>query len=104
MPAIVTIIYPIPGPDDSSPFNMPYYLSTHMPMVQAAFGSHGMKSWQVVKADPSTGHDVMCTLEFEDMDQLTTAMTGHATEVLADVPNFTTVKSFMVFGAVVGGS
>jgi hypothetical protein len=41
MPSTVTLLYP------AVPFDLKYYLTSHMPMVEKAWKSKGLKSWQV---------------------------------------------------------
>lgn len=52
---LVTVMYP------QGDFNLDYYLKTHMPLVENAWKSKGLKNWQVQKIGPQAdGSAVRC--------------------------------------------
>ncbi|KXJ94820.1 hypothetical protein Micbo1qcDRAFT_193888 [Microdochium bolleyi] len=96
MAVSASVLYP-KGAD----FNMEYYLSTHMPLVQARWGPFGLKSWKVVKYDENASFSVQASLEWESEDALNKALQSEeAKEIFGDVSNFTTSKPELVRGEV----
>lgn len=95
---IITLLYP-----KSEKFDMNYYLTTHMPLAEKHFKSHGLTKYQVVQADPTTGYVTVCLLHFDNPDG---AEEGFKTaeHVMTDVPNYTDSKPLIVGGKVVGNS
>jgi hypothetical protein len=49
-PATVTVVYP-----QGVKFNMDYYKSTHMPLVQKKWGSYGLNSCKQALSHTATG-------------------------------------------------
>lgn len=100
MPAQVTVVYP-----QGAKFNLDYYLSTHMPLVQKKWSSYGLKSWKVVKFGDDSPYTIGATLEFSNMDEFKSAASGpEAPEVLGDIPNFSDKDAIIMPGEVVGTS
>ncbi|KAH7038247.1 uncharacterized protein B0I36DRAFT_77382 [Microdochium trichocladiopsis] len=82
-------------------FNMEYYLSTHMPLVQARWGPFGLKSWKVVKFDENSPFSVQASLEWETEEQVNKALQSEeAKEIFGDVSNFTDSKPELMRGVV----
>ena len=97
-----SVIYP---KDDSSTFDMDYYLSTHMPLVAKSWGKYGLQKYRVVEyspnpADGSTpAFSVKCDLTWKDADGLKEALSGpEAKEVFGDVPKFSNKGPHFVAG------
>ena len=108
MPIHTTVIYPN---EDDVKFDMNYYLSTHMPLVQTNFGKHGLKKWEIVHYQP--GPDgakpkflVGATLVWDTPEQMSAALSSpdDAGPVMADIKNFTNVTPIIMAGPVVGNS
>ncbi|KAK7961835.1 uncharacterized protein PG986_002660 [Apiospora aurea] len=98
-PTLVNVIYPAAA---SADFNMDYYLSTHMPLVQKNWAPHGLKSWNVALLDKETsGYHVQAVLVFETAEGFRAAMSGDK-EIMPDVANFTSTKPSIWIGAVSG--
>ncbi|CZR55976.1 uncharacterized protein PAC_05864 [Phialocephala subalpina] len=95
---IVTLLYP-----KSEKFDMNYYLTSHMPMAEKHFKSHGLTKYQVIQADPASGYATVCLLYFKDAKGADEGFKS-AGDVLADVPNYTDSKLVSVGGKVVGGN
>ncbi|TVY84348.1 hypothetical protein LSUE1_G002876 [Lachnellula suecica] len=101
MSTVVTLLYPVPA-ESAKPFDMEYYLGTHIPMVDKAWSNAGLKKWQVVKLDPKSGYDTQCTLVWENTEVFAKAMEDDAgKKILADIPNFSTVSAVRVWGSLV---
>ncbi|KAF2091880.1 hypothetical protein K490DRAFT_30888 [Saccharata proteae CBS 121410] len=99
MPIAITVLYP--NVSDAT-FNLEYYLSSHMPMVQKEFGAHGMKGWRVQKYVGRSPYSMQATLEFENQEQFKNALQHAAGPVLGDVPNFSNKSPVLMVGEVVG--
>jgi uncharacterized protein (TIGR02118 family) len=87
----VSVLYPA---TEGSRFDMDYYLSRHMPMVQQKLGS-ACKRMEVDEgisggtpgsrpAYAAIGH-----LFFESVGEFQAAFGPHASAILADIPNYT---------------
>ena len=100
MPATVTVLYP-----KGVKFNMDYYMSTHMPLVQKNWQSYGLQSWKVLEFGDDAPYKVQATLEWGSMDDFKKASSGPETkDVLGDVPNFADKEPILMPGEVVGTS
>ncbi|KAK4497178.1 hypothetical protein PRZ48_011628 [Zasmidium cellare] len=98
--ATMTVLYPSGGT-----FNMPYYLSTHMPLAEKHWKPYGAKSWKVVKLGDDAPYAVQATIEWGSMEQFLKAAQGpEIKEIQGDVKNFSDKEPVVVFGEVVGKS
>src|SRR3954447_21462621 len=95
MAAIFSVMYPAtPG----GRFDMDYYMSVHMPIVDEAFGPTGLRSWQVFSGlqAPDGGAAaflVMTHLTFDTLDDLKAWITGpNAARAFDDIPYYTDIK------------
>jgi uncharacterized protein (TIGR02118 family) len=98
MSATITLLYPTVA------FDLKYYLSSHMPMVQKTWGSKGLKSWQVSELDPKSGHSIQCVLVFESTEAFGKAMSEDEAEIMGDVKNYTEGAPVVIIGKIVGSS
>jgi uncharacterized protein (TIGR02118 family) len=86
----VNVLYP---QKDGSTFDMSYYTSKHLPLVQKLLGS-ALKGWVVEKglsgAAPGTApaFSVLLALHFDSVDAFQKAFGPHAQEIQADIPNY----------------
>jgi uncharacterized protein (TIGR02118 family) len=90
----VSVFYPnSPG----SRFDMTYYTSKHMPMVQTKLG----KACKRVEVDLGGGGGAPASppayaaighLFFDNVDAFQTAFGPHANAILADIPNYTNTQ------------
>ncbi|KAI8631135.1 hypothetical protein F5Y19DRAFT_473534 [Xylariaceae sp. FL1651] len=87
-------------------FNMDYYLSTHMPLVQKEWGPYGLKSWKVAKyTSPDAAYSVQAWLEWESQGHFEKAKASTSNDtVFADVPNFSDKGPELLAGEVVGSA
>jgi uncharacterized protein (TIGR02118 family) len=86
----LTVSYPL---TDASTFDRQYYLSTHIPIVETAWGEFGLQSAEVLfpAADPQP-LAAMAILRFADQASIDRALASPGTFlVLNDVSNFTTI-------------
>ncbi|KAF2771118.1 hypothetical protein EJ03DRAFT_45811 [Teratosphaeria nubilosa] len=100
MSAIATVLYP-----KGAKFNMDYYLSTHMPLVQSKWGQYGLTGWKVLQFREEDPYIVQATLEFQTTDAFGKAAAGpEVAEVMADIKNFSDKEPVIMPGSVVGTS
>jgi len=87
----VSVMYPN---SEGSTFDMDYYLTKHMPMVQQKIGT-ALRSVSVVGGlsggapGSSPTYSVIAILEFDSVQSFETNFGQHSAEILADVPNYT---------------
>ncbi|CAK1354159.1 hypothetical protein CB0940_01943 [Cercospora beticola] len=95
-PATVTVVYP-----QGAKFNMDYYKSTHMPLVQEKWGKHGLKSWKVIQFSNDSPYCVQATLEWDSLSDFQKAGgSPEAKDVMADIPNFSDKEPVIMAGEV----
>jgi uncharacterized protein (TIGR02118 family) len=94
MPAIVTILYP-----QKTKFNMDYYLSSHIPMVQKRWTDKGMKSFAVVKLPNDAPYSVQAVSEWESVEHFQSVTND--TTVMDDIVNFSDQTPTFMAGEVV---
>ncbi|KAL2208759.1 hypothetical protein CC79DRAFT_1320333 [Sarocladium strictum] len=97
--AVVQVIYPS-GPDAT--FDMDYYLNKHMPMVDAKWGSSGLKHWTIITAEKGEDWLVQAHLIWESVEAFQSA--GDKETVMGDIPNFTNTKPTLKSGSIVATS
>ncbi|KAK5123308.1 hypothetical protein LTR85_002738 [Meristemomyces frigidus] len=98
--ATVTVLYP-----KGCKFDMDYYMSTHMPLVQKNWSQYGLKSWKVVNFGKEAEYCVQATLEFGSMDDFKKAGgSSEAGEVMGDIKNFCDAQPLLLSGDVQGTS
>lgn len=98
--ATVTVLYPA-----DAKFDMDYYMSSHMPLVQKRWGPEGLTSWKVLKFGDGASKSVQATLEFESPAKFHAAAGGeHTAEIMGDVKNFSDKEPELMMGEVVGTS
>ena len=106
MPSTITVMYE--NVEDAT-FDLDYYLSRHMPMVEATFRPFGITGWRVARAvgTPSGEtplYSIIATLEFDAAEQFRAAVAAHGEAVFGDVPNFSNKSPVVVIADVVGAS
>ena len=87
----VNVLYPN---TDSLKFNMNYYLTSHIPMIQKALGAalKGVLVQQGVGgAAPGSKaqYHVMTQLSFDSVESYQTAFGPHVPQIMGDLQNFT---------------
>jgi uncharacterized protein (TIGR02118 family) len=103
----VTILYPNEvGPNNAAAtFDMAYYTAKHMPMVQKKCGpackSIGADLGVAGGAPGSKpAYIAIGYLTFESVDAFGKAFGPHASEILADIPNYTNVRPVIQIGEI----
>ncbi|KAK5136234.1 hypothetical protein LTR08_003841 [Meristemomyces frigidus] len=98
--ATVTVLY-----SKGTDFNMDYYMSKHMPLVQSLWSQYGLTSWKVIDFGKDAEFCVQATLEFESMDSFQKAAgSKEAGEVMGDVKNFADKNPLLIPGNIKGTS
>ncbi len=90
----VSVFYPYAA---NSTFDMPYYVNTHMPMVQQKLGSamkglsvdHGLSAGQ---PDSTPTYIAMGNLFFDSVEAFQKAWAPHAEAIVGDIPNYTNTQ------------
>ena len=98
----VSVLYPN---GHGAKFDMNYYLTSHMPMVQKKIGAalKGMSVEEGLGGIPpgspapylATGH-----LLFDSVEDFGAAFTTHAESIMADIPNYTNTQPTIQIGLV----
>jgi uncharacterized protein (TIGR02118 family) len=98
----VSVLYPNnPG----AKFDMDYYLSKHIPMVQLKVGP-ALKAVSVERGvaggTPGSAPTYVTTaaLSFDSVEAYLAAFGPHAAEIMADVPNYTNLQPVIQVGEV----
>jgi len=98
MPTTITILYPSTA---DAKFDMTYYLSKHMPLVQKTWGPEGLKAWKVLKFPADAAYSVQATLEFDTIEDFQKAASGESAKVVfGDVANFSNQQPTVLTGEV----
>lgn len=88
--ATLIVSYPL---TEGSTFNREYYLSTHIPLAQAAWGEFGLQSAEILFPAPGPQPlSGIIILRFNDQACIDAALNSPATaKVIGDVVNFTNI-------------
>jgi len=95
--AVVQFTYP---PAAASGFNMEYYNSKHMPLIEKLWGPQGLLSWTVTTGDKGADYHVQATLVWESIEAFENLK--KVEEVIGDMKNFTEVGASRTVGILVG--
>ncbi|MDH4656803.1 EthD family reductase [Pseudomonas sp. BN606] len=89
--ATLTVSYPLTA---ESRFDRNYYVTTHLPLAQAAWGEFGLQSAEVLfPASGSQPLAALAILRFADQPAIDAALNSpKALEVLGDIAKFTDIK------------
>ncbi|TXL81730.1 EthD family reductase [Vineibacter terrae] len=90
----VSVFYPR---KDGAGFDMGYYVSSHMPMVRQKLGAacKGVAAEQgLAGGDPGSPplYAAIGHLMFDSVEAFQAAFAPHAAEIMADIPNYTTIQ------------
>jgi uncharacterized protein (TIGR02118 family) len=98
----VTVLYPH---QEGSRFDTEYYLRKHTPMVAKLLGDKckgiavefGVSGFPPGATAPYT---TICQLKFESLEDFQGAFAPHAAEIMADIPNYTSVQPVIQFSEI----
>lgn len=90
----VTVLYP---KTESSHFDFEYYLTRHIPMVQARWGAMGLTGAELLRGSAAMdgsapAYELVGKLLFTSVEAMQAALEVHGAEILGDIPNFTNVQ------------
>lgn len=91
----LTALYPKTA---DSQFDLDYYLTTHLPLVNQLLIPFGLTSVDLraglAGGEPNSPptFDLICYLNFDSVEALQQAMTTQGAELAADVPNFSNMQ------------
>ncbi|KAF5019231.1 hypothetical protein F66182_8772 [Fusarium sp. NRRL 66182] len=95
--AQVHVVYPS-GPS----FNLDYYTKTHMPLVAATWGPHGLKSYKVLTFEAGAPYQVQATLEWDSLEAFEKAGSSEENAaVFGDIVNFYSGSPIVLKGNIV---
>jgi uncharacterized protein (TIGR02118 family) len=103
----ITVLYAT-SEDGNGRFDVDYYVSQHMALVEKAWEKVSIQSWQVVKFAPflngaATPYHAAAIVTFDSRDGANNALAAEATkEVFGDVPNFSNLKPLLMVGDLQG--
>lgn len=91
----VTVSYPnVAG----AKFDLQYYLTRHMPMVEAKLSGRGLTGWTVDQGlsggAPGSEAEFLIQghLTFESVEAFEAAMASEGAEIMADIPHYTNIQ------------
>lgn len=90
----VTVSYPN---NSGTRFDLDYYLTKHMPMVQNKLAKYGMKNYSISKGLGGFAHGSPAEIQFtallhvDTMENLQAGMTAESAGIMADIPNYTDI-------------
>ena len=98
----ISVFYPA---QNGARFDMDYYLKVHMPMVREKLGE-ACKSMAVEQGlsgiTPGTPpvYCVLAHMVFESVEKFQSAFAPHASAIMADIPNYTSLQPVIQIGEV----
>ena len=98
----ISVLYP---QKDGARFDMDYYLKSHIPMVREKLGAacrsiaveEGMSG--MTPGSPPT-YCVLAHLVFDSVENFQSAFAPHASAIMADIPNYTSLEPVIQMGEV----
>ena len=91
----ISVIYPA---GEGKKFDLDYYTTKHLPLVESRLKGFGLVRWEVDKgvAGGTPGSDApfvaMGHLYFNAPSEFEKGMAAHGKELLGDVPNYTNIQ------------
>lgn len=97
--AQVQVLYPR---KEGSTFDLPYYLSTHMPLVSKGWTPYGLKGYTVLKFSDDAPYSHGVTLAFDTIQSYQKAGAGpEAAGIMSDIQYFSSESPTIVVGEIV---
>ncbi|KAH6679905.1 ethyl tert-butyl ether degradation EthD [Plectosphaerella plurivora] len=103
MAVSITVVFPN---EADAEYDIDYYITKHMPLIQSRWGKYGVKSWSVTKfgngVDGSAPlYAFGSTVNWDNHEQIKTAFAGpEVGEIMGDVPNFSNKQPVFLVGEV----
>ncbi|KAF2750094.1 hypothetical protein M011DRAFT_474574 [Sporormia fimetaria CBS 119925] len=103
----IVVAYPSTHPETSEPlqFNMSYYLSHHLPLIERVWAPYGLQSWSINEFQnpcPLTGKTppylVQATVYFDTLENFRIALEKAVAETGPDLENFSNVQPVVWVG------
>ncbi len=91
----VTVLYPY---EEGTKFDLGYWSTTHMPMVQNLLGPVGLVKYEMEKGVSGTDPNApapfiaLVHLHFNTTEEVHEAFKSHAGEIMGDIPNYTDIE------------
>jgi uncharacterized protein (TIGR02118 family) len=96
MAALLFVTYPV---GEGKRFDRDYYVATHLPLVEQAWGPFGLSTAQGFFPREGGPHEAVAVLSFADEAAIGAALASDATPgVLGDLPNFTDIEPVLMHG------
>ena len=99
----LSVIYPNGA---GTHFDLDYYRSVHMPLVQDRLGPGGLVRYELNRGvsgwppDDSAPIVMICDMFFESRDALQAAFATHHAELTGDIPVYTNIRPTMLISEV----
>ncbi|KAF4825611.1 hypothetical protein CGCSCA5_v000415 [Colletotrichum siamense] len=103
MTITITVVFPN---DDDAQYDIDYYVTKHMPLIQERWGKYGVKSWSVTKFQPGADgakplYAFGSVVYWDNLEQIKTAFGGpEVGEIMGDVSNFSNKEPIFLTGEV----
>ena len=100
----VSVLYPN---EQGKRFDMDYFMNKHMPLAERLLGPTGLVRSEVEKGvgsgDPNTPAPFTVTAHFlfNSLEEVHSAFTAHAGEIMGDTPNYTDIQPQIQIGEVI---
>ncbi|KAK5165915.1 uncharacterized protein LTR77_008839 [Saxophila tyrrhenica] len=87
---------------EGATFNMDYYLTTHMKIVDTHWRPYGMKSWSVVEFPPNdpSGMHVQAIMLWDSVEAFEKAIAANIPEVMEDLQYYSSEPPVRWYGNV----
>ncbi|KAH6866239.1 hypothetical protein B0T10DRAFT_468057 [Thelonectria olida] len=99
----VTVVFPN---ESDAKYDIDYYVTKHMPLIQERWGKYGVTSWSATKfTDGLDGSPSLyafgSVVNWDNADQVKTAFAGpEVAEIMGDVPHFSNKQAIFLLGEV----
>ncbi|KAF4774338.1 ethyl tert-butyl ether degradation [Colletotrichum scovillei] len=103
MTVTITVVFPN---DPDAEYDINYYTTKHMPLIQEQWRKYGVTSWSVTKFQPGADgipplYAFGSTVTWDSLQQIKAAFAGpEAAGIMGDVPNFSNKQPIFLTGEV----
>ena len=103
MTVAISVLYPR---QEGSTFDLPYFLTHHMPLCESRWKPRGLKACHVIRCHDDDPYSVQCIMYWESMEKWMNAALDEANskDIFEDIVNFSNVRPVKVGGEVVKGA